>query len=177
MLKISLLIISLLLFLSVLNAQNYRYTIYNTETSDLPQNQIMSLFQDSHNNIWIGTKFGVAKYNGESFKIYSPHTGAAAGDVESIFETSKGEILLCTVHGNITKIKGDSIITYPKLKGYARHSFYQVKDSLLVIAMSPGQVENNTLLMFFNGEYKIRKKKINYFMLSSYANDTIWTTI
>ena len=158
-------------------AQNYRYTIYNTETSDLPQNQIMSLFQDSHNNIWIGTKFGAAKYNGESFKIYSPHTGAAAGDVQFIFETKKGEILLCAVNGNITKIKGDSLTIYPKIEGFLNYSFYPYKDSLAVAAKLPNEKGNNTLSLFFDGKYKILNRRFGHFARFTYANDTLWAIV
>ncbi|OQX96754.1 MAG: hypothetical protein B6I20_14095, partial [Bacteroidetes bacterium 4572_117] len=134
----------------------------------------MCLFQDSHNNIWIGTKFGAAKYNGESFKIYSPHTGTAAGDINFIFETIKGEILLCTVSGNITKIKDDSTTVYKGSKEYESYLFTQMHDSLISVARHTKNNIKSTLLSFNKGKYRKLKNLNGQWYNLVYANDTIW---
>jgi len=172
--KTSLPIIFFFLCLNWVSAQSYRYTIYNTETSNLPQNQVMSLLQDSRGNIWVGTKFGAAMFDGESFKIFSPQNGLLAGDISYIFETSKGEILLCNSHSGISAITGKSIITYPKSKEYEHFMYLQMYDSLIIIARDGGK--NSSLLSFYHGKYRVLSTYDHLIGSISYSNDTIWAT-
>jgi len=170
-------IVFLLLLTNLMFAQNYRYTLYNTENSDLPQNQIMSLFQDSKGNIWIGTKFGAAKFDGESFKIFSSKKGVLSGDISQIFETSKGEIFLCSNYGGISVIIGDSVKTIQKPDDYEVFYYCQKKDSLIIVANYKNEKEKSALLSFYNGKLKSLNKMNGIFYIAQYANDTIWSRL
>ena len=46
-----------------------RYDLF-TVNEGLPQNYLLGLAQDSAGFIWIGTKDGLARYDGNRFKIY-----------------------------------------------------------------------------------------------------------
>ncbi|HTF29972.1 MAG TPA: two-component regulator propeller domain-containing protein, partial [Flavitalea sp.] len=48
---------------------NVRFELF-TVNEGLPQNYLLGLAQDSAGFIWIGTKDGLARYDGYSFKIY-----------------------------------------------------------------------------------------------------------
>ncbi len=168
-------IVFLLLCSNHIIAQSYRYTIYNTENSDLPQNQITSLFQDSKGNIWIGTKFGAVKYDGENFQIYSLKNGILPGDISFIFEMKNGEILLCSNFGGITSVEGDNLMAYPISDKYENYqSIVRMNDSLLITFKCKGIAKKFTLLSFLGGKYRVLCKKDWNFGSISYANDTIW---
>ncbi len=158
-------------------AQNYRYKIFNTENSFLPQNQVTAIFQDSKGNLWIGTKFGVVKYDGKNYKIYTAEKGILSGDVTGIFELSNGTILLCAPFSGISKIKGDSISTYPIPEQYQNMNFHKIGDSLIINARTYKKTYTSRLL-FFNGKqykeinHKTYKGSINGI---NYRNDTLWT--
>jgi two-component sensor histidine kinase len=53
-------------------SQNMPFLNYTTHNG-LPQIQVRELFQDMKGYIWVGTKGGIAKFNGEQFEIYLPN--------------------------------------------------------------------------------------------------------
>lgn len=62
-------IIIILFFPIVVFAQEYPYINYTTHNG-LPQIQVQKLYQDKKGYIWVGTKGGLAQFNGEKFKHY-----------------------------------------------------------------------------------------------------------
>jgi len=159
-----------------LHGQEYRYTNYNTETSDLPQNQITKLFQDSKGNIWVGTKFGVAKFDGESFRVYGQEDGIIVGDIQYIFETRKGEIIVCSNRGGISIINRDKIDSYPPPENRYELIYEQVHDSLIIIAWIKGKASKSELFSFKDGKYKLLKEYNANLSRPIFVNDSIWIT-
>jgi len=47
-----------------------KWRVYNTENSDLPHNYILSLAKDHKGKIWMGTNFGLVKFDGKNFTKY-----------------------------------------------------------------------------------------------------------
>lgn len=64
-----------LFFLSNLVAQEYSYKQY-TIFDGLPQNQIITCYQDSYGFLWVGTKLGHARFDGRKFKIFQNNKNA-----------------------------------------------------------------------------------------------------
>ena len=72
---------------------NVQYQVY-TVNEGLPQNYLLGLAQDSAGFIWIGTKDGLARYDGYAFKIYrhgkdSFHT-PAANNITNLYTDHRG---------------------------------------------------------------------------------------
>ncbi|MFZ4726839.1 MAG: two-component regulator propeller domain-containing protein, partial [Paludibacter sp.] len=65
--------------------RNYAYRYYSTRDG-LAQMQVLSAFQDRDGYMWFGTKGGVSKFDGISFKNYTSDNGFSNGDVNSIGE-------------------------------------------------------------------------------------------
>ena len=47
-----------------------KWRVYNTDNSDLPHNYIQSLAKDYKGKIWMGTNFGLVKFDGTGFTKY-----------------------------------------------------------------------------------------------------------
>jgi ligand-binding sensor domain-containing protein len=53
--------------------QTNSWVMFNTDNSELPDNNVLSLAMDSYDNKWIGTKFGgLVKFDGEEWRIFLP---------------------------------------------------------------------------------------------------------
>ena len=53
--------------------QTGSWLLFNTDNSELSDNNVLSLAIDSYNNKWIGTKFGgLVKFDGEEWGIFMP---------------------------------------------------------------------------------------------------------
>lgn len=50
--------------------QPLKWKAYNTENSDIPHNHILSLAMDHTGKLWMGTNWGLVKYDGNSFIKY-----------------------------------------------------------------------------------------------------------
>lgn len=85
--------------LTGLRAQIWNYREYNLENG-LASSYILSLFQDSRGNLWIGTNGeGVSKFNGKEFSNINQGNGLSDNYVFSIAEDKKGNILFGTNNG------------------------------------------------------------------------------
>jgi ligand-binding sensor domain-containing protein/anti-sigma regulatory factor (Ser/Thr protein kinase) len=87
------------------------YRLY-TLRDGLPQMQIWSMLQDSRGHLWIGTKGGISRYDGEKFKNYSQVDGLADNRVDRIYEDYSGNIWIVTRFG-ISVFDGQKLTTYP----------------------------------------------------------------
>lgn len=90
-------------------AQYYNLNFQKFKVKDgLPSNEIECLFTDSKGSIWIGTNFGVSKFNGESFKNYhyDPNDKSSIGGARilKITEDKKGNIWLAVDNFGLSRI-------------------------------------------------------------------------
>lgn len=78
----------------------------------LPQTQVTRLMQDSRGYIWVGTKLGFARYNGDTFTAFPPNEQHQITFVQNIHEDTTGRIWVVGGNG-IALVSGDSISYYP----------------------------------------------------------------
>jgi ligand-binding sensor domain-containing protein/serine phosphatase RsbU (regulator of sigma subunit) len=76
-----------------------------------PANNIITLFEDTQENIWIGSEEGVMKYDGKNFHIYTTKNGLASNSIWSVAEDDKHNIYFGTQDGGITAFDGKSFKT------------------------------------------------------------------
>ncbi len=118
--------------------RNYAYRYFSTRDG-LAQMQVTCVFQDSDGYMWFGTKVGVSRYDGVSFKNYTMDNGMPFGEVISITEYEDKIIFvmpncLVLLHPD-EKIK---VINLPRNLSIESYFFFQSVYSL----------ENNRLLLF-----------------------------
>lgn len=162
----------------ILFAQNYRFNRFTTENSDLPQNQVMCLHQDSKGFIWIGTRKGTVRYNEKDFQTFGTAEGVLHGTVDAIHETPKGDILLHFRRAGITKISPNGSVESSPWPEYISQSApaYLSGDSLIFLAQS--ETKNGGirkfLVSFKNKQYNILSELPKHTHHVFRANDTLW---
>ncbi len=81
---------------------------YTTATG-LPTNQILQIFQDRENNVWLGTNgSGLCRYVGDFFAHYSVKEGLSNNQVFGIKQDVQNNYWLATYGGGLTQIKFDN---------------------------------------------------------------------
>lgn len=84
----------------------------------LSSTEILVLFQDKNNNIWIGTNGGgVMKYDGEYLQQYTIKNGVPGNVIRAIFEDSKGNIWFAGYGSGVSKFDGHQFINYSTSNG------------------------------------------------------------
>jgi ligand-binding sensor domain-containing protein len=95
----TLLLITLPLFFWHIGYSQPQYSspeVFN-EINGLPNNEIRCLLKDSKGYLWIGTGYGLAKYDGNKFSVYKHQSNrnSISGDViTSIIEDTRGNMLI-----------------------------------------------------------------------------------
>ncbi|MEZ5082380.1 MAG: two-component regulator propeller domain-containing protein [Bacteroidales bacterium] len=70
-----------------------QHVLINYSLEDgLPQSSVLTIYQDSHNNIWLGTQGGVSKFNGNTFLNIDTRHGLADNHINTIFQDDKTAI-------------------------------------------------------------------------------------
>ena len=57
--------------------QSVKWKVYNTENSDIPHNYILSIALDHQGKVWMGTNWGVVKFDGKTFTKYDKQSDKA----------------------------------------------------------------------------------------------------
>ena len=108
---------AILLFLSLLQldlyAQYYPFRNYSIQDG-LSESVVNAIIQDSDGYIWMGTGFGLNRFDGNSFVNYFEEGGLSSGKIWSLYESSDGKIWVGTDRG-VNYVSDDSIFTDPAL--------------------------------------------------------------
>ena len=139
--------------------QDYSYHQY-TLKDGLVQMQIQCLFQDSRGYIWIGTKGGVSKFNGETFENFRQQNGLLHPYVYNIAEDSKGNIWFAHAKG-LTEYDGQHFNVFPLNDTIVPKRIYgMVIDKADNVYINRSNYKNHTIK--FDGEkYHIIKDDVN----------------
>jgi len=98
------------LFFSVfIYAQPNKFIKEINASTGLPSDVVYCVTQDLNGYIWIATDNGVAKYNGESFKIFQMKDGLPSNDIFTVQVDSKNRIWLTGYHKGLYYIENDKV--------------------------------------------------------------------
>ncbi len=105
---------------SALYSHDYQIS-YLSIKDGLSQNEVTSIIEDKYGFIWFGTRGGLNRYDGYSFKHFKPQEGDEASlsnpSIESLFHDSKGNLWIGTKSGGLSifDLKQDKFIKHSNL--------------------------------------------------------------
>jgi len=91
--------------------RSYTYRYYSTRNG-LAQMQLTCAFQDKDGFMWFGTKGGISKYDGVSFKNYTTENGLFNNDICGFYNWND-KLIIVNLFGFSILYKNDSIGTFP----------------------------------------------------------------
>lgn len=124
-----------------------------TMRDGMPQPQVVSLFQDSRGYIWVGTKNGVARFNGETFHNFTSKDGLPHGEVKKIAEDQRGRILAFCTRG-VAIINGDSLTGFPQTDFQFRSFELGGNDTVWIVG-NRRETDKSVLGYFAHGQYRM----------------------
>ncbi len=84
------------------------YTLEN----GLAHSNVLRLFQDSGGYLWLGTQYGISRFDGESFLNYTTSDGLAGNTVMSMNELPDGALLVGSHRGGMSVIRQGKVYPY-----------------------------------------------------------------
>jgi ligand-binding sensor domain-containing protein len=137
-----------------LHAQTYPFREY-TSDDGLPQTQSMNMMQDSRGYLWIPTRNGLARFDGNSFISYLRKDGLPSNMVNRVEEDKNGTVWAVTING-VARFNGKSFIGYPipdSLGIKQVGSIPVILDTSSFLLSASIDFDNQILLLFENGIY------------------------
>src|ERR1700753_1034510 len=97
-------------FCSYCHAQYYDFKHYNIENG-LIQSQVMKIYQDKDDYLWVATQSGVSRFNGVDFVNYSKINGLRGDMVGAVLQ--KGNQIWLRTNLGISELTAGNIQNYP----------------------------------------------------------------
>lgn len=188
--------ISILLFFNTILAfpqftnDPLRFQKITTEQG-LPHNFVRSITQDNRGFIWIGTNYGLARYDGYDFKVFQPDSrktySIAHKSVDMVFADSKDNLWISYSTGGISKmdLTTEQFIYYThdssnkKLLSNEFSVFYEDSDTNLWVVSPNGIFRYNEKQDNFSYALAKNTFKIESHSITSFTDDgcgNIWFT-
>ena len=95
----------------------YQYCKNISVDDGLPSNAIMDIHKDSRGYLWIATRGGLVKYNGNEFKTYTTVDGLVGNNVWSVTEDTLGNIWAACYGKGISCFDGKHFTNYSTTDG------------------------------------------------------------
>jgi ligand-binding sensor domain-containing protein/serine phosphatase RsbU (regulator of sigma subunit) len=95
-----------LLFITIIPAIGQDFFFENFSTSKgLAGSKVYCIEEDSDHFIWLGTEYGVSRFDGNNFISYTTEEGLSEGGVKCMLEDSYGQLIFGHYDGNISIYK------------------------------------------------------------------------
>lgn len=119
--------------------RDYFFETWNTRTG-LPHNSINSLAQTQDGYLWVGTWEGLARFNGQEFKLFtrSEITDLPDSGVRALTPTSDGGLLIAGARGGISLYQHRQWDTQPPAQAMVNHIFKSKNDNLWLALENDG---------------------------------------
>ncbi len=85
----------------------------------LPQNSVYAILQTSDGYIWVGTKQGLARFDGVHFTTFDGHQQLRESEVQALLEGDDSSLWIATFGGGVSRYKDGQFTTYTTKEGLA----------------------------------------------------------
>ncbi|MBL0129190.1 MAG: histidine kinase [Flavobacteriales bacterium] len=82
------------------------------EESGLLQNNIRCLLVDDQDHLWVGTKLGLNKIEGERIRVFTVHQGMPNDNIQCAFQDSEGNLWFGTDGAGVVRYLGDRFVIF-----------------------------------------------------------------
>ena len=110
------------------------------------------MFEDHTGQLWAGTENGLARWNGQDWKIFTTRDGLSENTVRAIAEDAGGNLWVGTESGGLNFFKAGKFISYQQtengLPGNDISALYLDKDGVLWVGTF-----GHGLARFHNGKW------------------------
>jgi PAS domain S-box-containing protein len=119
----------MMILFSVVHAQEKSKELWQSidqwqQPQGLPQNTVLSVLQSRDGYLWVGTKGGLARFDGVRFSIFDDRekNQLKEGEVRALTEADDGSLWIGTYGGGVTQLKNGDFTTYQVEEGLI-HNF------------------------------------------------------
>ncbi|MGH7967410.1 MAG: ligand-binding sensor domain-containing protein, partial [Limisphaerales bacterium] len=92
-------------------AEDLVFRSWRTETG-LPHNTVNGIVQTRDGYLWIGTRDGLARFDGARFTVFGLSEGLPSVEVQTLYEDSKGALWIGTSGGGLSRLRAGRIDTF-----------------------------------------------------------------
>ena len=135
----------LLIFLGILcgyssAAQKLIFKTYTVENG-LVANPVRRFFQDSKGFLWVATREGLSKYDGNKFTNFTIANGLSHNLVNDIYEWADGKLYIANNNGTIDLVLNGSVIEKNKFTGITVNRFCSIGSNIIMAATDSGGLQ------------------------------------
>jgi ligand-binding sensor domain-containing protein/signal transduction histidine kinase len=99
-----------------------------TEENGLPQASVQAITQTRNGYIWVGTRDGLARFDGLKFTVYrgSEHPGLLSDDIRSLREDNLGRLWIGTFNGGVSCLENGVFRAYSEEHGLKSNGVLEI---------------------------------------------------
>src|SRR5262249_8181808 len=75
---------------------------------------VFAIYQDRKGQLWLGTQRGLARSNGQEWKMFNTRDGLSADGVRAIADDPEGNLWIGTEWGGLNRLRDGQFTTYRK---------------------------------------------------------------
>ncbi|MFN8305804.1 MAG: two-component regulator propeller domain-containing protein [Ferruginibacter sp.] len=114
-------------------AQQYLFKNY-TANDGLVANSVRTIIQDRKGFIWIGTREGISKYDGNLFTSFTTANGLSDNLVNDFFESENGTLYIATNDGTVVIADGNKLTPCIRAPGTIINRFFRTTNGRVLVS-------------------------------------------
>ncbi|HWF18992.1 MAG TPA: two-component regulator propeller domain-containing protein, partial [Verrucomicrobiae bacterium] len=109
----------------------------------LPQDAVQALAQTRDGYLWVGTKKGLARFDGVHFKVFDPQNTPELrnASITALLQSADGSLWIGTAGGGLVQMKDDKFFFHDlsgEIRGNTAKTFLQARDGTLWVGTLDG---------------------------------------